>query len=360
MLIMPKKSLILSALLGCTLQISSAEDREHSTPPSGTPSSLTQSAEETKSSQHKVAECNGIAVIQEEIDGELGRPEMQMLMKRLKGDPLQAKKSRVTALMSIITRRLLIEAAKQSETAKSPEITSEVERFITSQGGKEKLTPLLELHKVSWEKFIGEISDGVLIKKFVENEVAKNVTVTDEMITTTFEKSPSSFDQPEQLKARHILFRINPDDEKEALDRAEKALESIKKGEISFEQYAEKNSDDKVTASKGGILGQFSRGMMVPEFEEAAFNLAENAISTPVKTRYGFHLIKVEERRAPIKATLENSKERLRGILLTELRAQALNNYIQGLQKKASITVIDPEYQLEEEIQKTAPVAAGK
>ena len=360
MLTIPKKTLALSILLGFTFQTAFAEDTAQSTSSSEPLPTATHLKEAINGSLNKVAECNGTPVTKEEIAGELERPEMQMLVKRLKGDPQQEKKARVTALMSIITRRLLIEAAKQSETSKSPEILAEVDRFISSQGGREKLTPLLAIHKVSWEKFIGEISDGVLIKKFVENEIAKSVSVTDEMIATTFDKSPTSFDQPEQLKARHILFRINPDGEKEALDRAHKASQSIKKGEISFEQYAEQNSDDKVTASKGGLLGLFSRGMMVPEFEEAAFNLADGAISPPIKTRYGIHLIKVEDRKAPVKATLENSKDRVRGILLTELRAQALNNYIQGLQKKASITVIDPEYQLEQETSKTIPSPTGK
>lgn len=348
MLIIPKKTLVLTSLLCLSLTSSSAEDITPATPES---SSSTQQMYESA----KVAECNKKPIYKEEVEGELERPEMQMLLQRLKGDAQQLKKARVTALMSIISRRLLIEAAQQSETAKNPEISAEVDRFISSQGGKEKLTPLLALHKVSWEKFIGEIGDGVLIKKFVENEVAKNITVTEEMITSTFQKSPSSFDQPEQLKARHILFRIDPDGEKDALDRAQKALDSIKKGEVSFEQYAQNHSEDKVTSGKGGLLGLFSRGMMVPEFEDAAFNLSENAISAPIKTRYGIHLVKVEERKAPVKATLENSKERIKGILLTELRAQALNSFIQGLQDKASIVILDPEYNLDSEKTIQAP-----
>jgi parvulin-like peptidyl-prolyl isomerase len=355
MLIIPLKILALICLLCFTFEPSCAEDTSH-------PSSHSEPPLPTVplNDQIKVAECNNIPVYKDEIESELGRPEMQMLLQRLKGDLEQQKKARVTALMSIITRRLLIEAAKQSKTSQSPEISAEVDRFISSQGGKEKLTPLLALHKVSWEKFQGEISDGVLIKKFVENEVAKNVTVTEEMVKRTFEESPSSFDQPEQLKARHILFRIKPEGEKDALDRAHKALNSINKGEVSFEQYAENYSDDKATSDKGGLLGLFSRGMMVPEFEEAAFNLSENTVSAPVKTRYGIHLVKVDERKPPVKATLENSRERIKSILLTESRAQALNGYIQGLQEKASITIIDPEYKLPSETPIPVPPNSGK
>jgi parvulin-like peptidyl-prolyl isomerase len=355
MLIIPKITLSLIGLLWLTIGASYAEEPTNSTSPSELLSPTTQPAD-----QVKVAECNGIPVYKDEIEGELGRPEMQMLLQRLKGDSQQEKKARVTALMSIITRRLLIAAAKQSETSKNSEISTEVDRFIISQGGREKLTPLLALHKVSWEKFLGEISDGILIKKFVENEVAKNVTISDELIKTTFEKSPSSFDQPEQLKARHILFRITPDGEKDALDRAQKASEIIKKGDVSFEQYAKQHSDDKVTASKGGLLGLFSRGMMVPEFEEVAFNLGENTVSTPVKTRYGIHLIKVEARVAPVKATLENSRDRIKSILLTESRAQALNTYIRGLQEKAAINIFDSNYKLESEVPHPVPPSAGK
>jgi parvulin-like peptidyl-prolyl isomerase len=199
-----------------------------------------------------------------------------------------------------------------------------------------------------WDKFINELREGLLLKRYVEDEVASYASVSDDDIMKAFKRNPTAFDIPEKARARHILFRIESDNVDDTEGRAKQALERITSGATSFEEYATNYSDDKVTAQRGGDLGEFSRGTMLPEFDTAVFSLEPGAISTPIKTKYGIHLIKVEQKTPKVIATLENSKELVRQKLITQARAEALSKHIQTLQDKAVIVVIDPAYRLKE------------
>ena len=112
-----------------------------------------------------------------------------------------------------------------------------------------------------------------------------------------YEDNISMYTQDEQVRARHILFKVDPDtspeDQAKIAEKAASVLERAKKGE-DFAELAKEFSDD-TSKSEGGDLGYFSRGSMVKEFENAAFSLKKGEISDLVKTAYGYHIIKVED-----------------------------------------------------------------
>ena len=295
-----------------------------------------------------IAEYNGKKVLQKDIETELERPELVMLSQTLGEERDKERKLKITALMSIISRNLLLDAARASSTASKIDLTTEIDSFVKNQGGKDKLLPLLQKHNMPWERFIGELQEGLLLKRYVEDEVANNVSISNEDIVKAFKRNPTAFDIPEKARARHILFRAEEQKIADAQAKATRALELITSGSSSFEDFAANYSDDKITAQRGGDLGEFSRGTMLQEFESVVFTLEPGSISSPVTTKYGVHLIKVEQRIPGIPATLENSSDSIRQKLLTQARAEALSTHIKELQDKARIVILDSSYQLRE------------
>ena len=134
----------------------------------------------------------------------------------------------------------------------------------------------------------------------------------------------------EEVQARHILVAKEED--------AKKLAERAKAGE-DFAQLAKENSGDGGSKEQGGMLGYFGRGQMVPQFEEAAFALKKGEISDPVQSQFGWHVIKVEDRRQKPPPSFEEVKDRLIGSMV-QSKAQNIANELRG---KAKIDYIDPE-----------------
>ncbi len=142
-----------------------------------------------------------------------------------------------------------------------------------------------------------KVKIGVL-KQYAINRLFKGITVTEEEINSFYDENKHFFQRPEVARASHILV----DDE----EKANEILDEINDG-LSFEDAASKYSNCPSKAN-GGDLGEFSRGKMVPEFEEVAFSMEEGSISEPVKTQFGYHLIKLNYKKESGTSSLEEVK----------------------------------------------------
>lgn len=155
-----------------------------------------------------------------------------------------------------------------------------------------------------------------MLKSYALNKLISNIDATDEELEEYYQSHKEYFKQEESLKASHILV----DDE----SKAEDIIQEIKDG-LSFEEAARKYSSCP-SKDVGGDLGQFTRGQMVPEFEEAAFSMEEGAISQPVKTQFGYHIIKLQERiPAGIKAFNEVRKDIYRQVVALKQQERYLD-----------------------------------
>ncbi len=126
------------------------------------------------------------------------------------------------------------------------------------------------------------------------DELAKAVTATDEQLQAYYQDQKDQYSTKERRKISHILFAVGKDvTEAQALQKAQQAQEALKTKD--FAAVAKEMSDDKLSAEKGGDLGLFNAGVMEKDFDAAAGTLALNAVSQPVKTSFGYHLIKVTE-----------------------------------------------------------------
>ncbi len=132
-----------------------------------------------------------------------------------------------------------------------------------------------------------------------------------------FKARKSQFDQKEQVKAQHILIKVAGAEAKTdaaALEKAKTLRAQALNGD--FGSLAEKNSDDPGSKAKKGDLGFFSKGQMVPEFDSVAFNLKVGEVSEPIKTQFGYHIIKVNDKKAAAEATYEQHKVDVAQLLL--------------------------------------------
>ncbi len=163
------------------------------------------------------------------------------------------------------------------------------------------------------------------------SKVAANTTVTDQDLQTYYDQHREEFRVPEQVKVAHILIKTPlpapgaKEDEKAIADarvKAEDVLKQVKAGG-DFAKLAEKYSDDPGSAKNGGELGWIGRGRTVPEFEKAAFSLAKGQTSDLVKSSYGFHIIRVEDKQEAHLKTLAEVKSEIEAKVKQEKSAHA-------------------------------------
>lgn len=168
-----------------------------------------------------------------------------------------------------------------------------------------------------------------LLKQYAINHLLKGVTVSDDEVREYYEQHPEQFVAQESMRARHILTNDEA--------TAKMILDEIKGGK-SFEDAAAQYSECPSRA-QGGDLGHFERGKMVPEFEEAAFALETGAMSDLVKTQFGYHIIKVEEKKGPQTIAFDEVKGQIQDYLLRNKQNQLYREYTNQLKDKYEITI---------------------
>lgn len=177
------------------------------------------------------------------------------------------------------------------------------------------------------KKRLENIKKQLIVQGFIE-EKAKSL-VTDEQLKAAYDAKIAESKGLEELHASHILVASE--------DEAKKLSAELKKNSGSFEKLAKEKSTDKASGAKGGDLGWFTKDKMVAEFADAAFKLKKGEVSAPVKSAFGWHIIKLEDRRPVKPATFEESKTALKN----ELTGKAVQGFVEGLLKNATIKYFD-------------------
>lgn len=141
-----------------------------------------------------------------------------------------------------------------------------------------------------------------------------------------FGQRKSIFDQKEEVKASHILLKTTPETEAAVKKKIDSLHKKLNKG--NFASLANKNTEDPSGKKKGGDLGWFSRGRMVPEFEKTAFGMSPGQISKPVKTQFGYHIIYVRNKKAAKEAKLANHQNKLAKELIKKSKKDELSKLV--------------------------------
>ena len=216
------------------------------------------------------------------------------------------------------------EAAKEKVTVTDKEIQEELDATIESYGGEEAYTSALESSGMTEKDMKKDIKVYLQTVKLIESRV----TITDEEIETYFNENKETFATAAQVEASHILV----DDEATAKEVAAKLADGG-----DFAELAKEYSTDTASAENGGVLGYFGAGEMAEAFEKAAFAMKVGEISEPVKTDYGYHIIKVTGKKDAKEANLEDSTAEIKETLKQEGLSGAYTEWLEEKKKEYDI-----------------------
>ena len=178
---------------------------------------------------------------------------------------------------------------------------------------------------------------GILKQQIVlQKAVAPQVHVADADVKAYFDKNRATFDKPEQVQARHILVAD--------LKTAGEVLAKVKAPNADWNALAKQYSTDPSSKDKGGELGFFGKGQMVPAFQEAAFNAKVGQIVGPVKSPFGYHIIQVEAKKPATHATFASTQAQIRDQLTQQQDQQQIPVFLNTLRSTAKIDISDPRF----------------
>ncbi|WP_066633039.1 peptidylprolyl isomerase [Desulfolucanica intricata] len=225
----------------------------------------------------------------------------------------------------LITEKIVNqEAKKQNISISEADLNKELEKVKEYYGSEENFNQYLEQSGISLEDLKEDLAINLKIEKLLEPQIS----IKEDEIKEYFEANKAQFAQEEQVSVRHILV------DSEAV--AKEVKEKLTKGE-DFAELAKEYSSDTSNKEQGGYLGFIKRGEMVAEFEQAAFSLSKGEISDPVKTEYGYHIIKSEEKKAAKEANYEDSKDDVKSILFDQKAEALFSTWLQEKYEAADI-----------------------
>ncbi len=300
---------------------------------------------EGKQEAGRVAVVNGTAIPRAEFDREMARIKQQFLSRgeKLSGSRLSEIEGEV--LETLINRELLYqESRKKGITIDEARIDEELGRLKKRFGSEEKFKSALKETKITEAELRSHFRQGMAIQQFIDEEFARKVKVTEKEARKYYDENREIFKQPEQVRASHILIKVDPGADESKKKEARKRLEALQKKLKEGEDFAKlaREFSEGPSSSRGGDLGYFGRGQMVKPFEDAAFALKPGEVSGIVETRFGYHLIKVIDRRPETVIAFEEIKERLGEFLKQEKVKKDVALYVEKLKEKAKIERLLP------------------
>lgn len=254
-----------------------------------------------------VAKFNGEAISKDDLYSEMVDQYGAATIDKIIGDKIvaaEAKKQKINITNSILNK--------------------EVEKLKASYGGEEAFKQALESNNTTLAFLKQDLKNYLTIKQLLEPQIE----ITEEEMKTYFDENKDSFAEAEQIKASHILVP----DEKTANEVKQKLNDGG-----DFAELAKDYSTDDSTKDSGGDLGYFAKGTMVSEFEDVAFGLAVDQVSKPVKTEFGYHIIKVEAKKKAKEANYNDSKEEIKETLVDQKIDSEYTTWLENKKKSYDI-----------------------
>jgi peptidyl-prolyl cis-trans isomerase C len=257
-------------------------------------------------------------------------------------------------LDQLINIQLLLGRATDADKAKGKEISAKrFDEIRTRAGSEEVLNRQLKSVGMDQDTLKAKMLEEATARAVVERELG--VKVTDDEVKKFYDDHPSDFEEPEKVRASHILLGTRDDKNtelpKEKKDAKRKLAEDLVKraraGE-DFAKLAKEYSEDPGSKDKGGEY-TFPRGQMVPEFEAAAFALGTNQVSDVVTTQFGYHVIKLSQKFPAAKVDFDKSASHIRDFLTQKKLQNEIPTYMAKLRKEANVEILDERLKLQDE-----------
>ena len=288
-----------------------------------------------------LARVNGEAIERWEFDNAVKRIEARA------GGPVPPEK-RDEVLRGVLDQLVAYHLLAQESRARKiaigdPEVEARIADIRKSFPSEDAFTKGIASQGLTPEHLRLQTRTSLEVAKMIDAEVSSKVAVQDAEVSTFYQQNLERFKQGDSVHASHILFGVaqgaTPEQKTEAKAKAQAALKQVRAG-ADFATIAKAVSQDPGSAPNGGDLGFFPKGQMNPQFEDAAFATKTGAVSPVVETPFGFHIIKVHERRGPRTAPFTEVSGQIKEFLLKGQREEKLNQLVEQAKAKGKIQIL--------------------
>lgn len=230
---------------------------------------------------------------------------------------------------------LLNEAKAMNIQVSDTEIDSVIDIRYIRGGSRDQFLSWLENNNIDFEAVRNDTRDGIMIEKYIETTLADDYKVTDEELQENYQ-------QDKYATVQHILLKTQGLDDSSKVAKYKEAEALLKRAEAGedFTELAKEYSEDPGSAKNGGLYENFTRGRMVKPFEDASFHVPIGEISDIVETTYGYHIIKVLDRKSE-ERPFEDVKDKMRAEIEEQKRNQAYDENLERLKKKAKFKIVE-------------------
>ena len=286
------------------------------------------------------AVVNGEIITLSELESELerflgsGRARMEG-MDVGKG----SREARRRALERLIEKKILLKEAKDKDIKiREEKIDHRIEDIKGKFASEEEFRQALRKDNFTEAKLRKRIEEDLMVSVLVDREVESKIRVGREEIRLFFEENRERFQEPEEVELSHILIKVQEGEGwGESERKGQDLLKQLREG-ANFSLLAKEYSHGP-NAERGGKLGFLALGELSPEFEEAISGLGVGEISSLIRTEDGFHIIKLEGRKAPRQMELSEVRDRIKTFIFAEKWERRYREWIGELKKKAYIKI---------------------
>jgi len=297
-------------------------------------------ADAAKTTGKKVAEVNGVAISKKDFDKQMQHVQARLAQrgKLLKGAELETMKKNIVD--TLIDRELLYQASRKDGIKVSKKAIDEKIDGLKKRFGKaEDFSKILNKADITEAQLRVQLKQQMAVQKLVEKKISKGISISDKEARAFYDSKQEFFKQPEQVRASHILVKVDAKAKEKDVKAARKKIEGIqerlKKGE-DFAKLAKETSQCPSSA-KGGDLGFFKRGQMVKPFEDAVFSMKTGQVSDIIRTRFGFHIIKATGKKPATTVAFAKVKDKIKGYLKQKKIQEGVKKLVVSLKKEAKI-----------------------
>ena len=301
---------------------------------------LLATALEKQPSEGKIAMVNGSVITRADLDREVSRVRQRLVSMGKSLSDSQLREVEKKILESLINRDLLYQESKaKGIQVEGAALNKQLKRLKENFPSEEEFKNALIVMNLSEAGIKSQIERDLTVQKFIDIQFNEKITVSGKESKAYYDSNKDSFRQPEQVHARHILIKVDFQDDNSQKAVARKKIEEIQKKVRKGEDFASlaKAFSQCPSSTKGGDLGYFSRGQMVEPFGEAAFVLKPGEVSSIIETRFGYHLIKAIDKKPETIMSYEEIKDKIQQYKKQQKVQEQLNQYIEELKGKAKV-----------------------
>lgn len=298
----------------------------------------------------EVAEVNGDSVTANELEQFAQTQQLVMQISQVdqsfaqllfSSDPGQnlLKEYREVKLEELINQKLLSQAAQESDVEVTKEEKDEYFNQQVEQVKQQNDLSQEEFEQVLQQQGISSMEEykerflensNILVDKFLQSEVYSDINISKEEAKSYYENNKEEFEQSKRVDISHILV--------EDAETAEELKTKVENGK-DFATVAENNSIDEQSASKGGRLGFIEKGQIIPEFEEAAFNLEVGEVSDVIQTQNGYHILTVNDIEKASQKSFEEVRDQIEETLKNNKSQEKYQEYVENLRDEANVEI---------------------